>query len=187
MLRHQADSNRRPVGPESNTPTTRPRWPPQVAGSFISRVYPGPRSFSLLHGGIVCENNPATYRSRPSPGGQQRHVMSGCVTVGSHIVVRKRFRSPLIWDPYIQAWTLGNAKFVTANNYRVQFTQTSSGLRFYSDIFPDVHAIRARKAFTIRSMSETSRSPLQSDPTIPLAWHYWCNRKHGTNERGFLS
>ena len=33
VLRHKAHLNCRPVGPQSNTPTTRPRWPPQVEGS----------------------------------------------------------------------------------------------------------------------------------------------------------
>ena len=28
VLRHEADSNRRPVGPQSNTPTTRPQYTP---------------------------------------------------------------------------------------------------------------------------------------------------------------
>ena len=40
-LRHKADLNRRPVGRQSNTPTTRPWWPPQVWGSIIPRVLKG--------------------------------------------------------------------------------------------------------------------------------------------------
>ena len=39
---HKADSYRGPVGPQSTTPTTRPRCPSQVWGSIIPRV---------LHGG----------------------------------------------------------------------------------------------------------------------------------------
>ena len=31
----------RPVGPQSNTPTTRPRWPPEVGRSIIPRVLNG--------------------------------------------------------------------------------------------------------------------------------------------------
>ena len=41
LLRHKADSNHRPVRPQSNTPTTRPWWPPQVGGSVIPRVLNG--------------------------------------------------------------------------------------------------------------------------------------------------
>ena len=39
--RHKADLNCRPVGAQSNTPATRPRWPPQVEGSIIPRVLKG--------------------------------------------------------------------------------------------------------------------------------------------------
>ena len=42
-------SNRRSVGPQWNTPTTRLRWPPQVGGSIIPRVLNG-GIFSLLRG-----------------------------------------------------------------------------------------------------------------------------------------
>ena len=38
VLRQEADSNCQPVGPQSNTPTTRPRGPPQVRESNIPRV-----------------------------------------------------------------------------------------------------------------------------------------------------
>ena len=41
VLWHEADSTRRPVAPQPNTPTTRPRWPPQVGGSIIPRVLNG--------------------------------------------------------------------------------------------------------------------------------------------------
>ena len=41
VLWHETDSNRRPVGPQSNTPTTRPRWPATVGGSIIPRTLNG--------------------------------------------------------------------------------------------------------------------------------------------------
>ena len=54
----------RPVGPQSNTPTTRPLWPPQVGGSSTPWVLNG--GGGLLPNGGRLRNIPAT--CRPSPG-----------------------------------------------------------------------------------------------------------------------
>ena len=62
VLRHKADLNRRPVGPQSNTPTIRPQWPPKLK----VQLYPGFLGGPYWGGGGDCENSPAT--CRPSPG-----------------------------------------------------------------------------------------------------------------------
>ena len=64
VVRHKADLNRRPVGPQPNTPSTRPWWPPQVGGSIIPRLLNGAGSSSYRGGGggggVVWEISPAT-------------------------------------------------------------------------------------------------------------------------------
>ena len=48
VLWHEAKSNRQPIGPQSNTPTTRSRWPPQGGGSPNRENTPPP---PVLNGG----------------------------------------------------------------------------------------------------------------------------------------
>ena len=60
VLWYKADSNRRPVGPQSNTPTTRP---PQVGGSIIRRVHN--RAFFLLGGGGRLRKQPRHVQGTP--------------------------------------------------------------------------------------------------------------------------
>ena len=58
VLRDKADLNRRPVGPQSSTPTTRPPCPSQVGGSNIPRVLNGEGDLLPIGGrGVVCENS----------------------------------------------------------------------------------------------------------------------------------
>ena len=68
VLRHKADSNRRPVGPQSNTPTTRPR--DEGPNSEDQLYTPGPQweIFSLMGGSSVKTAVPRV-GPRPSPGG----------------------------------------------------------------------------------------------------------------------
>ena len=82
VLRDEADSNRRPVGPQLNTPTTRPRWPPQVGESNITRVLNGGGGvFSLMGASSAITAPPrvghphgASQRSKSSKTCKERNL-----------------------------------------------------------------------------------------------------------------
>ena len=80
----QPDLNRRPVGPQSNTLTTRPQWPPD-------QIYPGS---SKGGGGIVRANSPAMCRPSPARGFSPRLVraftMGPCSSLTCGTWPRKR-------------------------------------------------------------------------------------------------
>ena len=67
--RHEANSNRRPVGPQSNTPTTRPQWPPKSE----YQIYPGSSTgeiFSLLRGSLASTAPPRVGHPHAGDGPQ---------------------------------------------------------------------------------------------------------------------